>query len=129
MGKRLNRPGIDRLLRFCDILDTRSEYWQVCGDSFRAGLLGARVDLDDTDELVRGLQGRGGKTRRGGQQTLKARLWADHGRRFCERCGRALTWATMHPHHRVRVADGGCDELGNIAVLCSLCHDEEHGSA
>lgn len=42
---------------------------------------------------------------------------------LCDRCGIRLA---TEIHHRVRVADGGGNDAGNLAGLCRQCHVEAH---
>ena len=135
MGHKFSRAVIGGLLRLCDTLDERPDAWLLYGAGFRDALVGALADLDVMERRIAGLRGgqrnnRQGQpvTVRGRQGTVKARLWRDR-LRVCEECGRLLTWATFHPHHIVRVADGGDDGDDNIRMLCSLCHDTVHAGA
>lgn len=62
----------------------------------------------------------------------RSRLWkqrraqAFHQSGFqCERCGQP---GRLEVHHKVRIADGGADELDNLECLCRRCNFGEHGS-
>lgn len=41
----------------------------------------------------------------------------------CEKCGRTID---LEVHHKIPVIEGGTDELDNLQVLCSICHNEAH---
>lgn len=41
----------------------------------------------------------------------------------CEKCGKA---GRLEVHHKVRIADGGTDELENLQCLCRKCHFAKH---
>lgn len=41
----------------------------------------------------------------------------------CTRCGARTN---LRVHHRIRVADGGTDDLTNLTLLCHDCHEREH---
>ena len=62
----------------------------------------------------------------------RSRLWkqrraqALHRSGFrCERCGQP---GRLEVHHKIRIADGGADELDNLECLCRRCHFAEHES-
>ena len=44
----------------------------------------------------------------------------------CERCGRAITAATGHAHHRKLRSRGGGDGWDNLTALCPPCHAWAH---
>jgi len=46
----------------------------------------------------------------------------------CEICKKDFKdYREAEYHHKIRHADGGKTELGNISVLCEKCHDRVHG--
>lgn len=49
----------------------------------------------------------------------------------CQRCGKPVTWSTMHMDERIARGDGGEISLANCWALCYDCHegrsDSEHG--
>jgi 5-methylcytosine-specific restriction endonuclease McrA len=48
----------------------------------------------------------------------------------CEMCRKEFKdYREAEYHHKERYADGGKSKIGNIMVLCDVCHDRIHGNA
>lgn len=41
----------------------------------------------------------------------------------CEICKQADNYFGLHPHHIVKLSQGGKDDLYNLLAVCSKCHD------
>lgn len=41
----------------------------------------------------------------------------------CQECGKA---GVLEVHHKIRVKDGGSDDLENLITLCRGCHIDKH---
>lgn len=53
-------------------------------------------------------------------------IWERDGRR-CVECGRLLSFANMHPHHRTERSRGGDDKPGNLETRCYKHHIGSEG--
>jgi len=61
-----------------------------------------------------------------GMADLRSAVFARSGGR-CEQCGRRISWARFHLHHKRKRSQGGSDSEENCTALCLVCHGREHG--
>ncbi len=53
----------------------------------------------------------------------------ERAKNLCDKCGKILTWGTMHLHERTPRSKGGEVSVENGWALCYQCHIlEEHGT-
>jgi len=60
------------------------------------------------------------------ERVIRQKLWERCGGR-CEKCGRLPDWRGIHPHEKLFRSQGGKLSMENSIMLCSVCHDAEHG--
>jgi DNA mismatch repair protein MutS len=76
--------------------------------------------LERAHQIRRGLEG-SVASNEAPKSTWNAKLQ----RQACEVCGHAVV-RDLEVHHIRQRADGGSNELRNLAVLCESCHDKHH---
>ena len=64
------------------------------------------------------------KIEKGIEAELRAKLLEEHGHK-CMECGKYNVGLSLH--HILFKSRGGKSEIGNVKMLCHVCHSRSHG--